>query len=194
MIWNKNAKPLSWSAISSFKYDPEQWYKKYVLGKKPKTSVQMEFGSKIGKSLETDKKFMPEVPRYKIMEYELRAPFYDFELVVYCDSYDPNKKALLEYKTSSNPNKWTQDSVNKHMQLDMYALMLFIKEKVRPEELKINLIYIPVEDTFDEGMKVITSGEIKNFATKRTMKDILAMGAYITKTVQEMEEYAINYE
>jgi hypothetical protein len=43
-------------------------------------------------------------------------------------------------------------------------------------------------------MKVITSGEIKNFATKRTMKDILAMGAYITKTVQEMEEYAINYE
>ena len=193
MIWNKHAKPLSWSAISSFKYDPEQWYKKYVLGEKQKTSPQMLFGNTVGESFATKKPMVKDIVRYKRMEYELKVKFDDIELIGYIDSYDPKKKLLREYKTSSSTKKWNQTSVNAHGQLTMYALMLFIQDKVKPEDLTIYLDYIPVEETFEGGMIISNPQKIYTFPTKRTTRDILAFGAYIRQVVQEMEEYAATH-
>lgn len=194
MIWNKHAKPLSWSAISSFKYDHEQWYKKYVLGEKQKVSPQMTFGNTVGESLATDNPMVKKIVRYKHMEYKLLVPFNDIELVGFIDSYDNEKKLLREYKTSSSTKKWNQASVDDHGQLTMYALMLFIQDKVVPETLTIHLDYIPVEETFEGEMIISRPHTINTYKTQRTTKDILEFGASIKQVVKEMEEYAINHE
>ena len=187
MKWNKNNKPISWSSISSFRYDKDKWYRSYVLGIKDPPSKEMEFGSYIGKKLETDSAFLPEVPRQSTMEYKLHCPFGDIEIIGYCDSY--GELVLREYKTSSNKNRWTQQSVDEHGQITMYLLMLYITQNIKPEDVKVVLTYIPVEDTFDNGMQLNKSIPIGHFETKRTIKDIIMFGVEINKTVKEMENY-----
>ena len=189
--WNKHKKPLSWSAISSFGYNKEQWYRSYVLGIKDPPSKEMEFGSYIGKRLETEPDFMPEVERCITgMEYKLHVTFGDIELIGFCDSFDINNFILYEFKTSSNKNKWTQESVDSHGQIDMYLLMLYIKHNIRPEEVKeINLFYIPVKENGGFEMEVDASMQIQRFKTKRTTKDIIKFGVLINQTIKEMEAY-----
>ena len=190
-------RPLSWSAISSFRYNHEQWYQKYVLKKEQPKSKAMEFGSKVGDSFATSDKLAPVVT-YKVMEYKVEANLLNkdtkevIKMVGFIDSYDPEKKLLREYKTSANDKKWTQKTVDDHLvgggQLTMYCLMLYLSEGVKPEEITIHLDYIPVQETGFFELEVLKD-KVKSFQTKRTLRQVLEFGAYIHKTLREMEEY-----
>jgi len=193
MQWDKNKKPLSWSALSSFRYDPEQWYKKYVLNQKQKATPKMEFGNTVGESLATEAPLVGGVVTYPVMEYELKVPFGDIYLLGYIDSYNTEKKLMREYKTSCNPKKWNQKSVDSHGQLTMYAFMLYLQHGIKPEDLTIHLDYIPVEENFDGTMSVCKPHKVYTYETKRTLRECLLFGTEINKTVKEMESYAQNH-
>ena len=70
---------LNWSSVSSFTYQdtPEQkdqWFRQYILGERS-SSPEMFFGSMIDKRIQTDPTFMPDLPRYELMQYKMKVNF-----------------------------------------------------------------------------------------------------------------------
>lgn len=208
---------LSWSAISSFEYDPEQWYKKYVMKEEQPTTKEMEFGKLIGECLASDPHFMPEVVRYKVFEHELRC-MVEFKkeklkipLVGYMDTSHIEEKKMREYKSGKKP--WTQartdgKDASKWGQLDMYLLMIYEIYKIRPEEMTCHVDWMqtvdiePTHDSLEDFLKnkstttvgLVDGMQVKSFETRRSMADILRFRTRILKTFQAMEKYALDHE
>ena len=191
--WGRRS--YSWSQHSSFAYDPDQWFHSYILNERGDGSAAMKFGNTVGISINTDTP-LANVPRQVHMEFEVRAKIGNIDLVGFFDSYScggkkccpPGEYRLEEYKTSANPTRWTQKSVDEHGQLAFYAMLLYLKHKVKPEDIKMNLHWIPVaEDSFFE---MYVSGKHVTFPTKRTMKDIFKLMVEIKVRRKEMLAYA----
>lgn len=181
-------RPLSWSAMAAFAYDKEKWYQKYILGEREPSSPAMDFGNEIGRCLAYTPEFMPEVPRLPLFEKKLTAKIGDIYLVGYLDSFDPDTKAMLEYKTSSNKKKWTQKSAQDHGQILFYMFLIWKNYGVPPEMVKCSLIYIPVIESGDFTLK-ISQEPIKIFPVKHTTVEVLKFAAYIREVYMEMENY-----
>ncbi len=191
------ARDLSWSQISSFEYDPEQWYRNYWMGVRDKPSAEMLFGSKIGKKLEKDPEFLPMIPRSTTMEYKFQAEFNDLILVGYADSFCDDALTLREYKTGVKA--WDQKRVDTHGQITMYCFMHYLTHKIKPEEITCTLHWMPTKkiEHGDFTVEISFVDDIENnimhFETKRTMREILEFGTRIKKTVKLMESYALNH-
>ncbi len=192
MKLNYKDKPLSWSQISSFRYNPESWYKRYILGEKEPDTPELIFGSSVGKKLEVDPTYLPQVPRHNKMEHAFSVVFNDIKMVGFCDSFciDTNKK-LLEYKTGVKA--WDQKRADEHGQITMYALMNYITNKIKPEDMEIQLVWLPTQKKesgdFKREISFVDEQNIKIFKTKRTMGDILRFGAEIKKVYEEMDAF-----
>lgn len=188
------ARKQSWSSFSSFMFDPEQWYKSYILGEKP-TSKEMDFGKEIGKKLETDPTFLPQIPRLSKMEHGWDVVFSGIPLCGYADSFCVHTlKKIKEYKTGKKV--WDQKRVDEHGQLTMYALLNFITNKVKPEDTEFELIWMPTEETGDFQIKFVEpiKDNIKAFKTKRTTAQMLQFGAKIKDLYRQMEQYIKDHE
>ena len=189
LTYNKS-RPLSWSAISSFHYDPEQWYRKYVLREEDLPSQEMIFGKIIGSKLENDPTFLPQIPRHSKMEHGWTVVYKGIKLTGFADSFcTKTNKKLLEFKTGKKA--WDQKRVDEHGQLTMYCLMNFITNKIKPEEMEIQLVWMPTKETGDFKISFVEPIEknIKIFTTKRTTLDMLKFIQYILDTTQQMEDY-----
>ncbi len=186
-------RPLSWSAISSFEYDPEQWHRKYVLGQPDPETKEMRFGKEVGERIASDPSFLPALSRRSIFEYEMRCMFGKIPLIGFADSYEPHTD-LDEYKTGKKA--WDQKLADTHGQFDMYLLELFLIDKVKPEDVRLRLHWMPTIETGDFRIMFRNphEPEIFTFETQRTMKDVLRFGQRITKTYKAMEEYAKNHD
>jgi hypothetical protein len=186
-------RPFSWSQHQSFRdYDKEEWYSKYILGNPTPTNKRMAFGSAVGKRIETDPTYIPQLPR-GIMEYGIEVMMNDITLVGYMDAYEPETKTINEYKTSS-PAGWDQEKVDNHGQLTLYCLLLLLKENINPEDVTIQLHHMHTEESGDFSIKFATPFTIDTYTTKRTTEQALKMGAEIIKLRKEMEEYVRNHE
>lgn len=187
------ARPFSWSQLSSFEYDPKQWYNRYFLGEETYETEEMKFGKIIGEKLASDPTFLPDVPRLSKFEHGFKVMFGQIPLVGYADSFcSITKKKLKEYKTGVKA--WDQKRVDEHGQIDMYLLMHFITEKIKPEEVECELIWLPTKRSesgdFKVSIEFVEPCIPRIFKTKRTMANILKFGARISKTYKEMEAYA----
>lgn len=187
-------RPLSWSAISSFEWNPEEWYERYILAKREPPTPELEFGKLVGEKLADDPDFLPHVPRYRHFEYELRAELAGIPLIGYVDSYEPilSKKgpALNEYKTGKKP--WDKKRVDEHGQLTMYALMLYLQNKIVPNLLQMHLVWLPTKQNGDFSIDFIDEKDARVFETRRTLTQCLTFGNHIKKTVQAMELFALS--
>lgn len=185
-----DTRPLSWSQLSSFEYDKKEWYETYILGKKKEPNAAMLFGSKIGDQIGTDENPIPGMNLPGIKEYELRANLGSIKLVGYADFYCPDTLVLNENKTTDKPTKWNQKSVDAHGQMTMYALLLFLQNKTKPEDVTMYLNYIPVLVGNDFQYYLPTPPTYTAIPTKRTTKDIMNFVTYVKDTVAAMEAYA----
>jgi len=185
-------RPLSYSQLSAWEYNKDEWYERYILNKKTPANSAMRAGTLIGDSIGTEKSLVPLLTPPGVKEYELRASLGDIHIVGYCDHYCPDTKTLHENKTSTNRNKWNQRSVDEHKQLDMYALMLFLTHDVLPDDLKIYLNYIPVIEGADMRYYLPDPVEHYSFQTSRSEKHLVDMTRYIENTVEDMCAYAVH--
>lgn len=212
MSWKpKKERPISWSAISAFAWNAEEWHEKYVvhgdctrdkdglLGfcvvtqshnrfcPAVQTSPQMLFGSKIGNAYAADPaKFRPKLPIFKIYEHEYRCSFDKIPLVGYADGWTPEELHLGELKTGVK--KWDQKRADEHGQITMYNLMAFLIDGVKPEAIRSTLMWLPTEMKGD--VVSLKKCDPVFIETRRTMKQVLEFGTYIKKTVAAMQEYA----
>lgn len=186
-------RPLSWSAISSFEYDPEQWYEKYVLGKKSEATNEMLFGSEIGRRIASDPDFLPHLQRYEIYEYELRGSFAGIPLIGFIDGFTKRDlhSTLGEYKTGRKP--WTQERADLHGQIDMYLLLLLQMEGIKPEHVSCEIHWMPTQQDGDFKVSFIDEKMIHTFPTNRTTKQILQFGTRIKSAYRDMHKYTRNH-
>jgi hypothetical protein len=192
-------RPFSWSQYSSWQWNKEEWFDKYILNKTQGSSPELDFGSWIGKKLERDPKFLPQITRHSKMEHPFKVNLCGIELIGYADSFcDKTNKKLKEFKTGVK--EWNQKRVDEHGQLDMYLLMNYITNKIKPEDVEVQLIWMPTQrkesGTFEVVIDFVPDIEnnIKIFNTKRTMVDILKFASYIKKTWKDMQVYAKKYD
>ena len=183
-------RPLSHSQLSSFEYSPEQWYNSYILGSKFTPTPAMLFGNVIGDAIGTDTSPIPELAPPGIKEYRLTAEVEGIPLVGYADHYCPETRVLHENKTSETKGRWTQGKSDKHTQIDMYLLMLYLSEGVPPESVTAYLNFIQTRPT-GLGYRLHKEPKWKQFplATK-TMADLDKYQEYLLATVEAMHDYA----
>lgn len=191
----KKERPLSWSQISSFEYDPEQWYRRYVLGIQDEPNAEMLFGKKVADSIEDGTCTIPTLLEnlQKRKEYPFKVQFGEIQLVGYADAFcEETLRKLDEVKTGQKP--WDQKRVDDHGQITMYCLLNYITHKVPPEEVDCTLHYIPTQKGGDFNISFVEPIVVQRFKTKRTMADILNFGSRIKRVYQEMEAYANSHD
>ncbi len=190
-------RPLSWSQLSSFSWNKDDWYTKYVLGIEPPLSPELIFGKAFADSCEAGTPLAP-VTLLSKQELPLDAVLDGIKLFGYVDTIDEATLAETgEFKTGVKP--WDQKRVDNHGQITMYALMNFLQNKIHPEKAKFWLEWIPTKKVHrDNGdfsgydydiVFASDPSEVIHFDTKRTMKDVLAFASYIKTTRKEMEDF-----
>jgi hypothetical protein len=193
---------LSWSSFYSFtEWDKNEWYDRYYLGKKGDINSLMQGGIDVGERITQDKKFLPKLPRPEIFEKNFEYIYkwketlddeghyktYKTKLVGHLDGYSPKVPGIDEYKTSINPKRWTQKEVDGWRQLTWYCMLVWMIEGIKPEEIKLRLMYIPMESCGD--FSVNQKGEIVIFNTKRRTLDVLNLMVDIKRVFKEMEAF-----
>lgn len=177
--------------MSSFRYDRERWYKSYILGQK-ESSKYLTLGKEIDQRIQDDPTFLPELPRYELMQHHMRVMFNGIQLMGTPDGINIKKnKQLADFKTGRIP--WTQKKAEDTGQLLMYLLLIYITMKIKPEEFDCYIHWLESEDLGDFSVDLKKNVKIRTFKVKHTMADILAFGNEIIKTYKEMGEYLENY-
>lgn len=199
-------RPLSYSSLNSWQWDKDhgtdRWAKHY-LEDIDECSPELEFGKKFAESIEDGtcqvKELMKSLQERK--EYPFKCKFGDIELVGFADAInDINFRIINEVKTGAQ--EWDQKRVDSHSQLTMYALMNYIINKINPIETSFILFWVPTQRIelengdfggFDYKIEFKKPIEVKWFRTERTIKDIMAYGAYIQKTYKEILAFVEAY-
>lgn len=182
-------RPLSYSQLSQWEYDKEKWYTSYIEGKREPANAAMLYGNVVGDSIGTAGSLVPALIPPGIKEYEIHANLGDVFLFGKADHFCPEDSILHENKTSSTEDRWDQKKVDQHGQLTMYALMLFLRDKIRPEDVTIYLNFIPVlvDGAWEYSMP--SPPTYTQFKTKRTTHDIMKYSQYVLQTVKDMDAY-----
>lgn len=187
-------RPLSWSAKSSFDYDLEQWYQRYILGIKEDPTEELKFGKLVGEKLASDFTFMPCIPRLSVYEnelnYTMKSKKGDIPMIGFMDAYSP-KFNMDEYKTGKKA--WTQERADTHGQIDMYLLMHFLINKVPPEKMTVRIFWMPTKLNGDFTISFVGADNAICFPTKRTTRQVLDFSTRIKKTVEAMQAYVRNH-
>lgn len=178
-------RPYSWSQHSSFEYSPEQWYDRYILGLPMEESPQLKFGKKFADAVEWGKPMAP-LTVYTYTEHAVKAILDGIEVLGFLDSYDKENK-LAEYKTGAKA--WDQKRVDKHGQLTFYAMLLWLRDKKKPEDLEMILEWVPCCFRPDYTYGFTDPAVVHTFDTKRTMRDVMMMVGEIKMRRKAMEEY-----
>lgn len=178
---------ISWSQISSFDWDPEQWYQTYVLGIRQE-SRELTFGSMIDKRIQEDPDFIPELPRYKLMQHKMEAKIGGLKIVGLPDGLDLKKFLLADYKTGKKA--WDQARAEATGQLKMYLLLVWLTEKITPEKFRCFIHWLPTYERGDFTIQLVEPIKPQTFEVKITMQEVLEFSVYITNTVKKMKEYA----
>jgi len=188
-------RPISWSSYSSFLYNPDNWFRSYILNERQKETPEMAFGKNLATELENGTCTIVDLVKHVInkKEHKFLVKFCGIPLVGFADDFCVSTfRELNEVKTGKKA--WDQNRVDKHQQFDMYLLMNYITNKVNPEDVRCRLFWLPTEDDDNFNIKYTTNpATVHIFETKRTMADILAFGTNLKKAYEHMEKYAKSY-
>ena len=166
---------LSWSQMNLFERSPIDYTAVYLYGEN-NTNPRMELGKIVAEMLEKGEENADKnlefyrlfLPQYPFKEFDVKANLGDIIIYGKLDGWDPKKNEVGEYKTGS---KWTQKMADETGQLSFYALLLYLKYKIKPEELRMRLFWMPTIIDPYEGLKL--TGDLKIFETRRTMTDLI---------------------
>ncbi len=187
-------RPLSWSSMSSFAYDPEDWYRKYILGIKSPDTAELKFGREFAHDIEHERCKVPGLLRLlqKKKEHPFNVMFGKIPMTGFADAFcTETLRKLDELKTGAKA--WDQKRANEHGQIKMYALMNLITNKVKPEDTTFRLYWVPTIKLGNFSVTYAQPIRFVPFEIKITMADVIKFGALINTTVKQMEAYVRNH-
>jgi hypothetical protein len=185
---------LSWSQLQLWEKDPQQYFLVYFEGVNKYRSKYIELGKRLAKCLELGKdelgdqlieKVAKLIPNYPNKEFEIRETFEGISLLSFLDGWDEDNFIIHEVKSGTH---WCQKDVDNCSQLSFYALQIWLKYKKLPKSIELHWAKTEV---LPDGSLVLT-GEVKNFKTTRTLKDIIIIGGRIKKAwkgIQTLGEF-----
>lgn len=124
---------------------------RYFYGKPSFETAETRFGKSISDLME--KEGIEGIPKYSHPEYEIKVDVGDgLTLLGRLDSFDPEKKAFLEYKTGhvlkTGQHTWNAQKVLEHDQLPFYSMLIELQFGKVQDECK--LIHLETEFYFKE--------------------------------------------
>lgn len=203
---------LSQSQINLLESNEQKYIEQYIYGEKQRLSRNIVEGSKLAHSLEDDELtgnplldlMAIKLPKLdladKVIEdenghevwYEVEQRF--VKVPVLMDGKEPipllakpdtasfDYSAIREYKSSVR--KWTQKNVDESSQITFYCTAIWLKTKKIPKDIDLDV----VEMEYDEQGRVVPTGKILSFKTKRTMVDIIKCITKIKKSWKRIGE------
>jgi hypothetical protein len=185
---------LSWSQLEKWESDKEGYRAKYYRNEEQWSTQAMDYGKKFARAMETDAATddpMLDLVRsaaikYEVSELKLEAVLETKEgkipLLGYLDTSHSNPtKGYREYKTGKIP--WTQKRADKHGQITLYDLMVYLKYGGVPKETHLDWF-----ETVIEGEKTVMTGRHFSFLTVRKLSDIITMTAQVKRTALEISQ------
>jgi len=142
---------------------------------------------------------LEHVKQYKNPEHRFEVDIEGITVMGYIDSYCPDTKSIIEYKTSRT-KFWTPRTVAKHKQLDLYSLAIEMTEGEVNDDLE--LIWLETEKVNEiiTGLIPITgayemqlTGNVKTFPRTVTDEDRAEMKDLVIKVAGEISEDYTKY-
>jgi hypothetical protein len=185
---------ISYSQIALWQNDRERYIALYMDDDQTKrlSNTGMDYGREVAEALEDERSTgdlltdaaMLLVPKYDIRDKEIRVDMKTkdgaISLLGRPDVMDSITHSFAEYKTGKG--SWTQGKAEKHLQLQLYAMMIYLAYGVIPP--RVSLVWIETQDT-EDGIK--PTGKVKEFIVKIGLREILGCMAVTTRVAKEIE-------
>jgi hypothetical protein len=125
-MYNLPRKYLSSSACDLWEQNKDLFREKYYEGKDGFRTAYTDFGVSFAKQIEENPERFPNIPKYAVPEFPIKWVVCGVPVLGYVDSFCPEQKAVIEYKTSISTGKspWTAVKVRKWKQLPFYAMCI----------------------------------------------------------------------
>ena len=136
---------LSYSQISLFLKDREQYRRSYILKEPFITNDYIEFGSRIGKALELgvfnddEAQTLNKVTRLDLFEQKTILSFDDFYMIGFIDTCTNDLTKIIDYKTGGK-GKQTQYIHPSYTQLHYYTLSIRQELKIKVKDASVEFI------------------------------------------------------
>jgi len=180
---------LSYSAISLFYKNKQQFRDRYYLNKKTPDSVFVLFGKEIHKALEKNEEKLSHIPRYPVSELEVRTEIGGVPILAYIDSFHPEEKRILDFKTSMKP--WTQKEVDTLMQLPFYSELIFREYgSVHPQTkiVWLETMLVPSTGLLSNGDRLELTGKHEVFEREITQAERDHVVAWVIQAAEQISD------
>lgn len=195
-------KYLSYSQVRLWLDDKEAYRDRYYLGLSSPGSKYMLFGSEFAQGLEDGTISLPALTQYEVQEFDIKVDVDEVPFNGWVDQYRPSGHKFREIKTGSaradGKPRWTQELVNKHIQLDIYSLCIWLKTGKVDDECHLDWVKTKYgercrEDFHTGAMvcvpdqsKMALTGEVESFSRIITHDDRMKAKALIKSVAYEI--------
>ncbi len=193
---DKHGKPyLSYSQINSFLYNKKDYIKSYFFNEPIQFTAYIDFGSKVGKALETndfsdfseeEQQTLKRVPRLDEFEKEIRVDFGEFYLKGFIDTNSSDLTHFMDYKTGA-AKKVTEYQKDDYIQPHIYALGIEQETGILPK--KADIILIERYGNAFKGEPLTVGKEILPVPIDISRERIEYARELVIKTAKEIEHY-----
>ena len=139
---------LSYSQISLFKRDKDEYYQNYIVGKPFKGNEYTDFGSKVGEALEynnfdsfkkPEQETLKKVVRLDEFERMVKLKYEGFYIIGFVDTNSKDFSRIIDYKTGGLKKEF-QYAKPDYTQLCLYALSLRQETGITPSLASVEFI------------------------------------------------------
>ena len=188
---------LSYSAMSLWQNNKEQFRRRYYLNEPGIETAQTIFGKKVHKIFEDD----PNIPGSETkFECEIDK---GLKIMGYVDSFNKDDLSIIDFKTSHNEKTWTPLTVAKNKQLVFYSLMVFEKYgrfnrvatlKWIETRFRDNTIVYQGRTYERQGREMELTGKEETFKRKIYKWEITALKKEIINAAKEITDDYISWK
>lgn len=185
--------------------DKDKYRLRYYRGIEERPTKALLFGSKIAKLLESGEANIPNLIQLPVQEYQIKIDVDQIPFFAYVDQYDPEHFKFREVKTGKNkPDgspRWTQNDVQKHIQLDVYSLLIQLKNGEVDDECHLDWVKTrEVVKTMEFDGHILSfpsndlelTGEVESFTRIIVQEERERMRMLITSVAEEISrDYAL---
>ena len=145
---------LSFSQITMWLNAKESYRKQYYPKISPQfhSNVYMRYGNEVTEAMEKKETWVAFIPCYDTFELPLFVEINGILIKAFIDNIDMKTLRFREQKTTMT--SWSENKINKHIQLDIYSLLL--QEKYGKITEKCSLVWVETQKV--EAKPVIMDG------------------------------------
>lgn len=189
---------LSFSQIILWLSAKETYRKKYYPDVRPEytSTIEMLFGNQVTEAMEQNEEWVSFIPRYETFEYDASFEVDNILVKAYIDNFKIDTGKIREQKTGRTP--WTEGKVKKHLQLDIYSLLVKLKLGYVDDETsllwaktrkKVKTVELADGSIIEaESNEIELTGEYKEFFRIITEEEREACRALINRVAKEISE------